>query len=465
MNAITPNWIAFFALFVWPLIVAILYSRLPIGRATIWAILGGYLLLPVGAVVKIPMIPQFDKDSIPALAAFIAAALVLRRPVKIWRGFGLPEILIAGLLVRPMITSLLNDDAIQINTLFMPGLGAYEGGSAVIIQFITLIPFFLGRQILCDPADTKDILRVLVVAGLVYSLPMLLEIRLSPQLHTWIYGYFPHMFAQQIRDGGFRPVVFLGHGLLVAFLGMTSFVAAVALWRVDARIAGFRAGGVAAYLGVVLALCKTLGALVYGIALMPLIRWGSPRLQVRLASVLVVIAVGYPMLRATDLVPTAFFLELAGLASEDRSLSLETRFSQEQQLLVRASERFWFGWGRYGRSRIYDEYGGDRTLADGHWIITMGQFGFFGFLVEFGLLALTVIRANSIFRLAMSREDRLLVAALTLIVAISIFDLLPNATIRPWTWLVAGALLGRVEKLKSAATRRSPSKVGVSALA
>ncbi|MEH2535992.1 hypothetical protein V1277_004708 [Bradyrhizobium sp. AZCC 1588] len=459
---VTPNSFAFFALLAWPLVVIALYSTQSIGKATVWAILGGYLLLPVGTVVKIPMIPQFDKESIPALAAFVAATFVLRRPIKAWSGFGLPEILITALLVRPVITSLLNDDPIQIGVLYMPGLGVYEAGSAIIAQFIILMPFFLGRQILRDAVDTKDILRALVVAGLVYSLPMLLEIRLSPQLHTWIYGYFPHMFAQQMREGGFRPVVFLGHGLLVAFLGMTSFVAAAALWRVDVRIARLSPAGVTGYLGVVLVLCKTLGALVYGAVLMPLVRWGSPRLQVRVASILVVIAVGYPVLRAGDLVPTEFFLELASVAGDERHGSLETRFSQEHQLLMRASERFWFGWGRFGRSRIYDEHGSDKTLSDGYWIITMGQFGFAGFLVEFGLLALTVLRANSIFRLSMSKVDRSLLSALAMIVAISIFDLLPNATIRPWTWLVAGALLGRVERMKMAAVNRSIPKVGVS---
>lgn len=454
----TPNWFVYFALFAWPLVVIALYRTQPAGKATIWAILGGYLLLPVGTVIKIPMIPQFDKDSIPALTAFIAAMFVLRRPVRIWSGFGVPEMLIAGLLVRSVITSLLNDDYIQIGMLFLPGLGSYEAGSAIMAQFIILIPFFLGRQILRNAIDTKDILRALAVAGLVYSLPMLLEIRLSPQLHVWIYGYFPHEFSQQMRAGGFRPVVFLGHGLMVAFLAMTSFVAAAALWRVDVKIARFRPAGVTAYLGIVLFLCKTLGALVYGAVLMLLVRWASPRLQVRIASLLVIIAIGYPILRAGDLVPTEMMLELASLVSEERAGSLGTRFSQEHDLLVRASERFWFGWGRYGRSRIYDEYGSDKTQSDGHWVITMGQFGFVGFLVEFGLLALTVIRANSIFRRAMSREDRLLVSALALIVAISIFDLIPNATIRPWTWLVAGALMGQVEKLKLAVTNRSTPK-------
>ena len=79
-------------------------------------------------------------------------------------------------------------------------------------------------------------LRGLVVAGLIYSLPMLFEVRMSPQLHTWIYGYFPHSFGQQMRDGGFRPVVFIGHGLGVAFFVMTTVVAAAAFWRTGTHL-------------------------------------------------------------------------------------------------------------------------------------------------------------------------------------------------------------------------------------
>ena len=439
--------------------VVALYTIQPIGKATIWAILGGYLLLPVGTVIKIEMIPQFDKGSIPSLAAFAAVAFVLKRPLKIWNGFGLAEVLIVTLLVSPFITSLQNNDPVRIGDRYLAGLSAYEAGSVVIAQFIALIPFFLGRQLLRHEIDTKDILRALVVAGLAYSLPMLLEIRLSPQLHTWIYGYFPHMFAQQIREGGFRPVVFLGHGLLVAFLATTSFIAATALWRADTRIARLPPAGVTVYLGVILVACKTLGALVYGAVLMPLVRWVTPRTQVRIATLLVVIALGYPILRAADLVPTQSMIDLARSVDIDRAASLETRFTQEFELLQRASERFWFGWGRFGRSRIYNEYGGDITLSDGYWIVTMGQFGFIGFLAEFGLLVLTVIRARLALSLATAKEDRLFIAALTLIVAVNVVDLLPNATLGPWTWLLAGALLGRSEKLK--VVRRAPRRLAV----
>ena len=342
----------------------------------------------------------------------------------------------------------------MIGSSVLPGVGLYDGGSAVITEYIILIPFFLGRQILRGAADTENILRSLVVAGLLYSLPTLFEIRMSPQLHTWIYGYFPHMFAEQIRDGGFRPVVFLGHGLLVAFFTMTTVVASAAMWRAQTRIVRVPPAGITAYLGVVLILCKGFGALVYGVVLVPLVRWATPRMQLRVAMVLVVIALGYPILRTMDLVPTETAVEVAGLVSPDRAGSLETRFTNERQLLDRASERFWFGWGRYGRSYIYNEHGSETSLTDGYWIITMGQFGFIGYLATFGLLALTVFRALSGLKFTEPTRDRYYFSALALIIAINIFDLLPNSSINPWTWLLAGALLGRTEALRVTAEKR-----------
>ena len=77
----------------------------------------------------------------------------------------------------------------------------------------------------------------------------------------------------------------------------------------------------------------------------------------------------------------------------------------------------------------------------------MGQFGFIGFLANFGLLGLTVFRAASALRFAEPTRDRYFLAALSLIVAIYIFNLLPNSDLFPWTWLLAGALLGRAEAL------------------
>jgi hypothetical protein len=457
VSYISPNWFAYFAVLIWPVMALILYSRLPLNLATLWTILGASLLLPVGTVIKIAGVPAFDKASLPNLAALICCAIFAGKLPKIFRGFGVAEVLIIILLVGPFITSMLNSDEIRIGITFLPGVGTYDALSAAVTQFIFMAPFFLSRQFLRRPEDNAEILRVMVIAGLVYSLPMLFEVRMSPQLHTWIYGYFPHSFEQQMRDGGFRPVVFLGHGLLVAFFGMTTTVAAAALWRTRNRVGRLPPSGITAYLSFVLVLCKTGSALVYAAVLVPLVRWASPRAQIRVACILASITLAYPLLRVADLVPTTSILELASSVSADRTASLKTRFDNEDQLLERAWERKWFGWGRFGRSRVYKGWNGrDSSITDGTWIITMGSFGMVGFVGEFGLLALAVFRAAMALRFAQTAREVVYLSTLALIVSINMIDLLPNSSISPWTWLLVGALLGRAEALATVVRQRVP---------
>jgi hypothetical protein len=434
------------ALLGWPLIALWLYRTRPIGQATLLTILGGFLLLPFGAGIKIEMIPAFDKNSIPSFIALLACIIIGRRVLWVSRGFGLVELLIITLLFSTLITSLLNNDPIATPNLVLPGLGFYDAGSAIMSILVVLIPFFLGRQVLRSTVDNENILRMLVAAGLIYSLPMLFEVRMSPQLNYWIYGSVVRDFLQEARGGGFRPVVFLGHGLNVAFFAMTTVVAAAALWRTQTRILRFPSGGLVGYLSIVLALCKSAGPIAYAALLVPLVRWATPRMQLRVATVLVVFAISYPMLRVVDFVPTSYILDAARVVSADRAQSLGERFTNEHALLEHATQRFWFGWGRFGRSRRTESVS-NIANPDGYWIITLGQFGFIGFLANFGLLGLTVFRAASALRFAESTRDRNFLGALALIVAIYTFNLLPNSDLFPWTWLLAGALLGRAEAL------------------
>jgi hypothetical protein len=450
-----PNLFAYIVLLSWPAVAMYLYLTRSIAQATIWTILGAYLLLPVGTEIKFAMIPPIDKATVATLSALIGCLMVSRRPLRFWRGYGLVKILLLVFLFSPFITASFNTDQLVFGNEVLPAESLYDAGSISIGQCILVIPFILGRNILRSSTDTREILRALVLAGLLYSLPILFEVRMSPQLNIWIYGYFPFSWLQVLRGGGFRPVVFLGHGLIVALFVATTVVAAGAFWRTQAWLLRLPTAGITAYFAVLLVLCKTLGALVYGTVLLPLVRFTRPLIQMRVALLLVSITLAYPMLRIADLVPTQLILNTASMISTNRAGSLMTRFVQEKDLLDRASQRFVFGWGRWGRNRIHDEYSGrDTSITDGLWIITLGQFGLVGFLAQFGLLAWPVFRAASAFRFVKSPDEKIYLAALTLIVAVNIFDLLPNSITSPWTWLLIGSLFGRAEALTVAERER-----------
>jgi hypothetical protein len=233
--------------------------------------------------------------------------------------------------------------------------------------------------------------------------------------------------------------------LTACFFLMTTVVASAALGRMKIRILRFGTGFITAYLGVVLILCKSAAALIYGLILAPLVRWAKPSLQLRLAVVFAAVAILYPAMRTAELVPTQTILEMARAVDEARAVSLEVRFVQEEELLQKALERPFFGWGRFGRSRVYvvdwRNIGFDSSVTDGRWVITLGVYGLVGFLAEFGLLAIPIFRAVKALRVV-SRQEAIALGAIALIMAINMIELLPNSTLHSWSWLVAGALLG-----------------------
>lgn len=449
------SWTTTLALLLWPMVAVWAYHTRPVGQATLWTILWAQLLLPEGAFIKLaPGIPQLDKVSLPSLAALFGCLLCSRRPLRFWNGIGLAEVFLLMLIIGPFITSELNGDLVLAGTRIIPSVGNYDALSAVVAQFLSLIPFFLARRVLSSEADHAEILRTLVIAGLIYSVPTLFEIKMSPLLNLWIYGYLPGGWNTAFRETGFRPVVFMENGLVLSFFMMTTVVAAGALWRQKIRVFRLSADAITGYLTIVLILCRSFGALIYGVVLLPLVRLTTPRLQLRIALVFVVVALGYPLLRTADIVPTQAILDMVRSVDTVRADSLQTRFDQENQLSQRALQRPMFGWGRYGRNRVYDAYGNDISITDGRWVITLGQFGLFGFLAEFGLLALPVFGAVGALKLAESRSDKAFLAALALILAANIVELLPNSDLTPWTWLLAGAILGRVEALHATSRPR-----------
>ncbi|MDT8857330.1 hypothetical protein RNZ50_20275 [Paracoccaceae bacterium Fryx2] len=441
-------------LLVWPLVAMVLYQRLSPARALIWTVLGGYLLLPPLAAIDLPMVPDLDKASIPNLAALVLALFLLRDRISFlpqsWAG----RLLIGLFVLSPFATVLTNGDPVPIVAGDLPGLRIYDSVAAVANQAIALLPFFLARRYLGTPEAMRAIVVALVVAGLAYSVPMLIETRLSPQMNVWVYGYFQHDFFQTIRFGGYRPVVFLPHGLWAAFFALMAFASALILFRIGPAEDRPRLAAAALYLGVVLVACKSFGPFAYALALAPVILLLGQRVQLLLAAALALVVITYPLLRGAHLVPLDGILAVASDLSPERASSLAFRIGNEELLLDRANLRPLFGWGGYGRNLILDPVSGQaRTIADGSWIIVLGLRGWLGYIAEFGLLVLPLLLLGREALVQRRAAFSPFLAVVALIFAANLLDLLPNATLIPFTWLMAGGLLGHAEAL--AAARRA----------
>lgn len=444
----TPNIIAYLALALWPVVAWQLWTRLDRARALIWTVLGGYLLLPPLTAFNFPVIPDLDKVSIPNLMALICALWLAQDKISFVPQGWLGKALIAVYVLSPFGTVLTNGDPLIFQQAQINGMRIYDSLAAISYQLIALMPFFLARRYLGSPDGARAIVAALVAAGLAYSLPMIVEAVMSPQINVWVYGFFQHDFFQTIRYGGYRPVVFLPHGLWVAFFAFMAVAAALVSLRHVAPEARPRALLVLLYLAAMLILCRSAGPIIYALALTPLILLTPPRWQLMFAAVMAMGVIAYPVLRGAHLVPVDQILALADNLSPDRAYSLSFRIENEEILLARAQERPIFGWGGYGRAFTHDPITGETlNIADGAWVILLGNYGWVGYLTEFGLFALPLLLLGR-EALRQRRVDLSpWVAGLALILGANMVDLLPNATQIPFTWLMAGALLGEAERL------------------
>ena len=442
-----PNATASLMLVIWPVLSVWMFVRLPAGRALIASLVVGYLLLPPPpAGFDFPLMPPLTKTTIPSFVAVFVCLAMYRDSLKFLPENPLAKWLVCLFIVSPMATVLTNMDPVYFGTHGLPALQLREALAMMVQQTLVISPLLLARNFLRSESDLKDLLWGMFLAGLIYSIPMLIEIRLSPQINVWVYGYFQHSFEQMMRSGGFRPIVFLYHGLWAAFLAMSAVLAGVTIARSDPTRRAVAWWILAAYMMGVLILCKSMGSLLYGVALAPVIALVSARMQLHLAVAMVVLALAYPALKGAHLVPEAELLQLAERVDEDRANSLRFRLDNENILLERALERPIFGWGSWGRNQIFNSAGEIQTVTDGHWIITLGVFGWIGFLAEFGLLTLPIFLLWRRTTGVVSGAVPPILGGVALILAINILDLLPNATITPMTWLFAGAILGYSEQ-------------------
>src|SRR5205823_15018650 len=112
------------------------------------------------------------------------------------------------------------------------GLGIYDGCSEAVRQIIIWgLPYVIGRVYFSDLEGIRELAVGIFIGGLIYVPLCWFEVRMSPQLHVWVYGFRQHSFYQNMRDGGYRPMVFMQHGLMVAmWMSMTALIGLV-LWR------------------------------------------------------------------------------------------------------------------------------------------------------------------------------------------------------------------------------------------
>jgi hypothetical protein len=441
------NSFAYLAISVWPLIVLYLLKRYGFTKGVLFSFLGAYMFLPAGFAINLPGIPAFNKFSVTSMTLIMYLFFSGKRA-----GFlSLPRIykfLVIGFIVAPFLTVFSNPNSYM----HLPGLTYYDGLSDSVGQFLYILPFIVGFKYFRTYESQFLMFKYFAISAVIYALLALYEIRMSPQLHNMVYGFFPHSWLQQVRSGGFRAIVFMGHGLLVAlFLAI-----GLGFWAVirknRQRILPVDNTILVLFVIVALIFMKSLAALIFGLFLFLMITYISTK-KIHQASLLIALLfMTYPITSSMGVFPHDELVDFAYSINPERGQSLEYRFKHEGMLLDHASIKSLFGWGGWGRNRVRDpETGEDLSVTDGKWILSLGVSGWFGFLMEFLLVVLPLWVAYKVHKQHkdIDKKEQTLLAAHALIISIILLDQMPNSSINPLYLLLVGALLGRAHQLQS----------------
>jgi O-antigen ligase len=436
------NFLAIFALATYPVFVVALFLLFRPPQATALAFTVSWFLLPPYYALPLSTPTWFGREAIAALSTLIAAAILARPYLRRSRPFRGIELSFVVLVVGAYFTMYTNMDPVARGPVTLQGEKFGDFTSDAIRLIVNVwIAFYLGRVMFKTSRDLAVLYRVLVLAALFYTLPSLYEVRMSPQLQRVFYGYGLAEFGQSVRWGGYRPSVFIGHGLALAMSFFICLVLLLVLARARKRVGPIPTRALCFYLAAVLVLCKSTGAIIYEAIALPLIVFLPPRAWVRTSLILLVIFVAYPMLRFADAIPTKKIGDAFASLSADRAQSLTYRFEMEQAMLDLTRQRPWFGWGGYDRQFMRDLYSGKKLVVPDGWVAlqltTRGLVGFFAYFAPF---VVTVARAGRMFKRIQDRSNRMLIAGLIFVCTLILFDLIINSTIPPIFVMLFGAL-------------------------
>jgi hypothetical protein len=418
----------------WPFVALLLFACMPPRKAAIVSFLAAWMFLP-DVAFPLPGIPDYTKTSAATVGAFCGVLLFDAKTllsIRPWWG-DLPVLVYC---LTPFASSVTN------------GLGAYDGMSAVVSEVLTWgLPYLLGRAYLRSLEAFRELATLLFVAGLIYMPLCLYEIRMSPQLNRHVYGFGfagGGEYARELGVWGSRPRVFMGTGLALGTFMTAASLAGAWLCYTGAvrRVWGFRAGSLAVALMATAFLCKNMGALallVFGLTALFSIRILNRSFVVYL---LIMAAPSYMAFRATGSWSADSLVQAASTVHAERGKSLQGRLTNDTMLAAKALERPAFGWGGWGRSRIYNKEGKDIAVTDGLWIIVLGTMGLAGLVSLTLLLLLPAVLFARRYPVRYWIDPRLAPAAVAaVLVVLYMIDNLFNSMFNPVYVMSAGGLV------------------------
>lgn len=424
------------SMFGWIPLVLKLFQRLRPHHAVIAGFLLAWMFLPQYDY-KMPVIPNYSKISAASYGILLGTYLFNRQAFRNFK-FHIYDLPVFFWCLAGFISSVTN------------GLGVWDGMSAMLGKVTQWgIPYFIGRLYFDRLSHLRDLALGIFLGALVYIPFCIYEIIMSPRLHKIVYGWHPHHFGQTKRGGGWRPQVFMEHGLMNAMWMASGTLAGLRLYftkQLGKRLPVIPIPSLVAVIAVTITffLCKSMGATLLMLAGLGAIIVTTRTKRSLLLFVLMLYPSFYMITRGTGMWDAENLLNvIRAQTSEERSGSLEFRIQNENILSEKARERLIFGWAGWKRAWVYNDAGETISIPDGLWIIALGQNGVFGL----ANLTLAILLPQLLF-LRMYPPKRwsepgvAAVCALPVLLAIFMVDNLLNNMYNPVLLVVAGGLNG-----------------------
>ncbi len=427
----------------WLPAVFYLFNRFKTQEAVIISFIVAWLFLPQRAGFSFPGFPDYERMSATVYSILLATIIY---DIQRFKNFNFNWIDLPMLVwcICPMFSSLSN------------GLGVYDGISETLFQTVAYGgPYFLGRIYLNNLDNLRKLATGIFISGLIYAPLCLYEIRFSPQLHRIVYGYHGNsQFGQTIRYGGFRPTVFMRHGLSVGMWMMAATLIGIWFWKtgVIKEIYGIHIRWLVGILFITFVAIKSTGA--YGLLLIGVvflfIAW---QFRTSIAFLLLICAMIFYLqqnVSANSNITEQIVTTLSTVFPEDRIQSLEYRFSNEEILTQRAKEKIVFGWGGWGRNRVFEHdtkgYYVDVSTTDSLWILAFGRNGIVGLISVFSSIFIPAISFALLCFPAKTWSNYKVApaAAIAIIIVLYAFDCLLNNQFNPVFILATGGIAGLV---------------------
>ena len=415
-----------------------LFGKYPPRTAAVAVVVIGWLFLPAsqGAIYSIPGIPFHMKTN--ALCLAVLLGIVVKDPDAFKRfRFQWIDLPMACWCIAPFFSSITN------------GLGPYDGCGAALPQTVDWgIPYLVGRLYFGTYEGLKELGIGMVIGALVVATLALIEMVISPQCHILLYGYYPHDFSQTKRGLGYRPSVFMKHGLELAIYNASAVVMG---WQLFLRKSVVRVVPwlkvpilpSVAVLTAVLVISRSSGALMLCVLALAVFQ-AAVMFRTKIPLLLfLLLPLAYMNLRATGAWDGQQLIDASKklTGNEERAGSLAFRLFNENLLVEKARLRPVFGWAGYQRSFVTDENGRFISVPDGMWILTLGKNGLFGLTA----LGASILLAPFLFFWKSSARrlgDPLVAPAAAFATCLCIFmtDSLFNAFYNPVLMMAAGGL-------------------------